>query len=96
MFILQYTIQSTNTAEPITPTQRGGILNGISFQNVTFQNNGSNVMRLGDSSVTSTKGIKLSPAGSFTNALSLEYSGTLNDWYVNGTANDILDILVIQ
>lgn len=94
MFLLQVTITSTNVPQPITPVQRAGIANGISFQNLTFQNNGSHDMRIGDSSVSSTKGIKLSTGGALTNLIAIQYAGTLNDWWVNGTAADVLDILV--
>ena len=93
--MLQYTIQATGVTEPITPTQRDGIANGIYFQNATLQNNGTHDMRVGnDSTVSATKGLKLTATGSFTDILPINYAGTLNDWYVNGTANDVLDILV--
>jgi hypothetical protein len=93
---LQVTITATGVPQPLTPIQLKGIANGIYFQQLFLQNNGSNNMRIGDSSVSTTKGILLYPGGSQTGAMAIEYSGTLNDWYVVGTAGDVLDIMVIQ
>lgn len=96
MFLLQVTITTTNTPQLITPAQaENGLGNGIYFQSVIFQNNGVADMRIGDSSVSSTKGIKLTAGGSLTSSLPLAYSGNLNEWWVNGTSGDKLDILVI-
>jgi hypothetical protein len=52
-------------------------------------------MRLGDLSVSSTRGILLYPTGSATVAPQVQYSGDLSEFYVNGTAGDVLDIMVL-
>lgn len=79
-----------------TPTQ-----NRISFQTLLIQNNSANVCRVGDSSVSATKGIALA-AGSTTTQLPLaivpplEYSSDLSDYYLFGTAGNVIDILYID
>ena len=95
MQILQITIAGTNTPQRIIPLSQGGIANAIFFQYVVFQNNSGHNIRLGDSTVSSTKGILLNSGGSETIPLAMTYSGTLNEWWVNGTAADLLDILYI-
>jgi len=67
----------------------------ILCREIVFQNNGAtNDMRVGDSTVSSTKGIKLLKAsGSLTVGPLTENSEDLRDWYVFGTAADVIDIL---
>ena len=95
MHLLQVTIASTNKPQPIIPA---AVVPGrvMPFQQLITQNNGSNEMRIGDSSVSSTRGIVLWPSGSNTVSLALQYSGDLTEFYVNGTAGDILDIMVLD
>lgn len=92
-FLLQVTIAATNTAQPLVSPAQGGIANAINYQFVLFQNNGSNTMRLGDASVSNTKGIIIQQTGSLESSLALTYTGTINSWYVAGTQGDVLDIL---
>lgn len=61
---------------------------------VVFQNNTTaNSMHIGDSTVTSTKGINL-PAGSsfFVPPMPGSTAVNLTSWYVQGTAADVIDI----
>lgn len=59
---------------------------------VTFQNNGSSAMRIGDNTVTASKGINLSASGAFTVQRS-DNRIPLFAYYVIGTASDKLDIM---
>ena len=94
MHLLQVTIAASDTAQPIIPANPNGTPNSIYFQFALFQNNGtSGTMRLGDSSVSTTKGIVIQKTGSLESSLPLQYAGTLNEWYVVGTQGDVLDIL---
>lgn len=70
--------------------------NRISFQVLMIQNNAADVCRVGDASVSATKGLSLA-AGSapLTIAPPLEYSSDLSDYYLFGTAGDVIDVLYI-
>lgn len=59
---------------------------------VTFQNNGSNAMRIGDNTVSATKGINLSASGAFT-VQRADNRVPLFSYFVIGTSGDKLDIL---
>lgn len=63
---------------------------------VAFQNNtAADSMRLGDSAVTTSRGVKLLPSGSFF-IPPKDTPGeitNLNNWYVAGVQNDVLDVL---
>lgn len=61
-----------------------------------IQNNSTHNFRLGDSTVSSTKGIALatgSPGGSLTLTADTAYNTDLSQWWVFGTQNDLVDIL---
>lgn len=66
---------------------------------VMFQNNAAHAMRIGDSLTTSSRGGQLasgSPGGSL-NAGTFQYQQTnLNQWFVAGTQNDVIDIVFID
>lgn len=59
---------------------------------VVFQNNGSNDMRIGDNTVTTSTGIKLSSGGSLT-VHRADNRIALILYHVIGTAGEKLDIL---
>ena len=64
MRLIQVTIAVTGTRQQISPN-----LNGVNQSNQVYaslliiQNNGANNMRIGDNTVSSTKGIVLYPSG---------------------------------
>lgn len=62
---------------------------------VVFQNNNaSDTMRIGDSNTSSSQGIKLVAGASFYQGAVSAGAGTnLNGWYVQGTQNDVIDIV---
>lgn len=94
---LQVTLGS-GTQTAIVPQSAGGTPTQLytSFQQLMFQNNSTHNMRVGDATVTSTKGIVLlANGGSLTLGSLMEYSSDLSEWYVAGTAADVLDILFI-
>jgi hypothetical protein len=64
-------------------------------QFMTVQNNTSDNMRIGDKTVTSSKGIALGPGGSLTFSLGLDYATRVSEFWVIGTAADVLDVMVI-
>ena len=67
---------------------------GINFKQMIIQNNTSaDTVRVGDSTVSSTKGILLT-AGSAFNAGALNIqAGILSGYYLFGTAADVIDVL---
>lgn len=62
---------------------------------VVFQNNASHSMRIGDSNVTSSRGLLLTASGSFfaPPAAPQGFTTNLNGWYVIGTSSDVIDII---
>jgi hypothetical protein len=96
MYLAQVTAGTTATpimTVGVTPSQ------AHNYQVLIFQNNSTQVVRVGDSTVSATKGVQLAAAGA-TNSiliipLGLEYSGTLEEFFVisTGTAAS-LDIMV--
>ena len=100
MHLIHGTIASTNVAQPICPA--AVVPDRITpFQLILPQNNGANVMRFGDASITSSSGMTIYPA-SATNAgtsqvfSALQYSGDVSEFYILGTAGDAYDILVLE
>jgi hypothetical protein len=65
----------------------------IPFQWATFQNNGSNNMRIGDATTSATKGILLYPSGSITFGPAQHEGQNLNEWYVYIVSGDKCDIM---
>jgi hypothetical protein len=97
MHLLQVTL-AAGVATPLgSPFE--GIANGTFFQQIIIQNNTAASVRIGDATVSSTKGILLSsgtPGGSLTGSMEVEYSGNLNDWYAYSDTAVTLDILYIE
>jgi len=63
---------------------------------VTFQNNAGHACRIGDSGVTATKGFALasgSPGGSQTFGPFAVNNVDLFEFYIFGTAGDVIDVL---
>jgi hypothetical protein len=62
---------------------------------VVFQNNNGHNLRIGDLSVTTTRGFQLTPIAYFLPPISFPPQSTttnLNVWYVAGTPGDVLDV----
>lgn len=75
----------------VTPVISSG---NISCQWVAFQNNGAtNAMRIGDASISSTRGIKLLAGGAFYQSPPTPKNFNLAGWYVQGTQGDVIDII---
>ena len=70
----------------------------IYVQVLQVQNNGASTtnMRLGDRSVSATRGILLFPSSSDNIGAFINYGSYLNDWWVFGTAGDVVDYLFVQ
>jgi len=72
----------------------------IPVKQVFFQNNQTHSMRVGDSLTTTSRGALLangSPGGSITSgAFGMQQATDLNQWYVAGTQNDVIDVIYIQ
>ena len=68
----------------------------LSLQGIQPQNNGTHNMRFGDTSVSSTRGIIINPAGgSDTIQPPIAPNTMLSDWWVQGTPGDVLDFIFI-
>lgn len=96
MYSLQVTIATTNVNQRIIPVAVVPSNSTHPFQGMVPQNTGANNMRFGDATISTTKGLLLFPTGSIGGiANPLQFSGDLSEFYVNGTAGDTLDIMVI-
>jgi uncharacterized membrane protein YjfL (UPF0719 family) len=66
------------------------------FQWMTVQNNAIHSVRIGDATVSATKGILLAAGSSMSIPLTMEYSSSLSDWFIFGTAADVVDVMIIE
>ena len=92
MHLLQITVGALATpiiAKAVVPA------NSAAFSLVSIQNNGGSSIRVGDSSVSATKGILILAGGSMTLTPSLSYTGDLTEFYIFG-AGATVDILVLD
>lgn len=67
---------------------------------IIIQDNAAHNVRVGDNTVSATKGILLAsaspaPGGSLNSGPMQIYFAYLSDWYLFGTAGDLIDILYI-
>lgn len=72
---------------------------GLRCRQLIIQNNSTHSMRFGDSTVSATKGILLasgSPGGSINSGPAVVYHTDLFDWWVFGTAADVVDVLFVS
>lgn len=100
MRLLQVTL--TTAATPIL-TKGNQPANSFPFQVLTIQNNSNAIIRVGDYSVSATKGIQISPTGAgssdipwFVLSPGLEYTSDLYEWFIFGTAGSVIDVLVLD
>jgi hypothetical protein len=92
MHLIQIAASATGTV-PVVARSASIIGPTVPFQWVTFQNNGSNAMRVGDSSTSSTKGISLSVGGALTFGPAQHEGQDLNEWYIYIVSGDKCDIM---
>jgi len=92
MRILQLTM--TGSAQELAPVL-GGLNQGIGIycSVLQMQNNGTHSMRVGDNTVTASRGQLIGPSGGLYTAPCPPKGTRLSDWWVIGTSGDILDIL---
>jgi len=92
MQILQVTLGAGATPLASAATSTLGLYCSL----LVIQDNATHTMRVGDSTVSATRGMLLasgSPGGSGTFQLSVERGTLLEQWYVFGTAGDLVDVL---
>lgn len=98
MRLIQVTLLAT-----ATPVVKKGVQpsNSLPFQTLVIQNNAAHVVRVGDSTVSASKGIALA-AGSTTTTSplivspGLEYTSDTYEWYLFGTIGDLIDVLLLD
>lgn len=98
MHLLQVTIASTGTAQPIIPLAVQPASQNP-FSVLVVQNNAAHSVRIGDSTVSTTKGILLasgSPGGSQTIEPAIQYTGDLREFWIVGTAADVIDFMIFD
>lgn len=95
MKVITVTIAATDTAQPII-TRDAVVQHPEGFQFAVFQYTSANAMYIGDATVSAAAGFPLKTATPFQVWTPQGYTEDLNGWYVYGTENDVLTILVIQ
>ncbi len=99
MYLLQVTLVATAT--PVIP-KAVVPANSRSFSMICVQNNAAANVRVGDSTVSATRGILLAPpsgggqGGSITLTPSLQFTGDLCEFYLFGTAGQVIDLLIFD
>ena len=93
---LKVTIASTGVAQNIADSLPASVKPNTYVQQMILQNQGANSMHIGDSTTTSTDGLLLSASGSANAGGFINYGTYLSDWWVVGTAGDVLFVLYIQ
>lgn len=74
----------------------GPELGNIYVQQLIVQNNSAAAMRLGDVTVTATRGLVMGQSGSINMGAFINYGTFLSDWWVFGTAGTVVDFLYVQ
>lgn len=102
--LLQVTIANTGVPQQISKSLPAANRTGPELfdpqntfaQQIIFQNKGSNNMMLGDTTVSTTRGLVLVPSGAANVGAFINYGTYLSDWWVVGTAGDVLTVLYIK
>jgi hypothetical protein len=84
---------STGGAGPLTAKPSVG---HIYFQQLLVQNNSAVNVRLGDVSVTTTRGLLIVPSSSGNFGALINYGSYLGDWYIAGPAGTVIDFICLQ
>jgi hypothetical protein len=105
----QVTIPASGKAHLSDGLQQPGVTTGagvggpqignLYVQQLQIQNNSGHVMRVGDVTVSATRGIVIAsgaPGGSDNLGAFINYGTYISDWYVFGTTGDVVDFLYIQ
>lgn len=95
MQVYTTTIVTTNKAQPLIPNTVTPD-RVLRFQNAILQNRGSGNMDIGDGGVVAGKGLLLTPQGSVGATQPLSANADLQDFWVIGTAGDVLVTMVFS
>jgi hypothetical protein len=96
MRLLQFTLGAAATPILLKGVQPA---NSLPFQGIIIQNNSAAACRVGDSTVSATKGIYLAAGpggGSITLQPALEYTSDVYEFYAFGTAGSVIDVLIMD
>ncbi len=93
MYVLSVTIAVSNVAQPIIPKAVQPAAQFAAQGLIPF-NNGSHNMYIGDSFVSPTNGVPLFPSGSLAAFPALTYAVDLSEFYIYGTAGDVLTVMI--
>jgi len=94
MHLLQVTL--TAAATPLIP-KAVTPANSATFSIFNVQNNAIHNCRIGDTSVSATRGLLLlANGGTFTATPALQFTGDLTEFYLFGTAGDVIDIMIFD
>ena len=85
--LIQVTLTAAATPISATPAY---------FNQMTVQNNASHTCRIGDATVSATKGILLGATGGSNNTGTFAgQQGDASQFYLFGTAGDVIDVLLV-
>lgn len=97
MYLQQVTL--TAVATPVIP-KAVVPANSRSFSVFTIQNNSAAAVRVGDSTVSATRGILLDPSnagaagGAYTITPALQFTGDLTEFYLFGASGSVIDLMI--
>jgi hypothetical protein len=93
MRLIQLTLGAAATQ--ITPNTNTTSTMPIYVSTLIIQNNAAAAIRIGDNTVTATKGIALNPSAVGPELVTFQMvrGSLLSQWYIFGTAGNIIDIM---
>jgi hypothetical protein len=97
MRIIQVTLTAVATPIIVQNATQNSTQLREAFQTLVIQNNSAAVCRVGDQTVSATKGIALAPTPSLPLVITcpLEYSSDLSEWYLFGTPGNVIDVMYL-
>ena len=93
--LLQVTIPASGKAR-LSDFLPSGMAQNTYVQQLVVQNNAGDNIRLGDDTVSATRGLLIFPTGSYGPGSFMNYGLFLSDVWIFGTAGDVIDVFFIQ
>jgi len=93
MYMIKVVITATGVKQPVI-VKSVQPASSHQVQGWYPQNNGANLMYLGDSTITTTNSIQIQPTGSLPTFPAITYAMDLEELFVIGTQNDVLNLMV--
>lgn len=93
--LLQVTIPAGGKAR-LSDSLPSGMQPNTFVQQLLIQNNSGDIVRVGDDTVSATKGIIINATGAFGPGSFMNYGLYLSDVWLFGTSGDVVDVFFVQ